>query len=246
VSYKIFARPGWRARIAAIQPATGYAITAGFCRMAPEGVAINTTIVHKPITQDTVEQLAQVGDYVVDAAKVLAPGKPDVIVWTCTTGSLMRGYGYDQELVKRIEDATKIPATTTATAVMAAFKKLGIKKICLATPYIDEVNAVEKTFLEDNGFEVLIFKGLQIIPAAEIINVPPYEMYQLAKEVYLPQADGIFISCTGLEVVDIIEPLEHDLGKPVVTSNQASFWHALQIAKVKEPIEGYGRLLREQ
>jgi maleate cis-trans isomerase len=59
----------------------------------------------------------------------------------------------------------------------------------------------------------------------------------------VPEADGVFISCTGLDAMDIIEPLEQDLGKPVVTSNQASYWLAFKMARMGEPIYGYGKLL---
>jgi maleate cis-trans isomerase len=129
--------------------------------------------------------------------------------------------------------------------MLAAFEKLGIKKVCLAMPYIDDVNEREKQFLEDNGIEVLKYKGLQLLDVRDIINVSPYTMYQLAKEVDLPEADAIFISCAGLGVLDIIQMLEDDLGKPVMSTNQIGIWHAFQIAKVGEPIQGFGRLLRE-
>lgn len=55
----------------------------------------------------------------------------------------------------------------------------------------------------------------------------------------------MFISCTGIDALDVIEALEQDLGKPVVTSNQAAYWMCFKMAGIGEPIEGYGRLLRE-
>jgi maleate cis-trans isomerase len=75
--------------------------------------------------------------------------------------------------------------------------------------------------------------------------VSPNVMYKLAKTADVPETDCMFISCTGLDVLDIIEPLEEDLGKPVVTSNQASYWLAFKMAKIRQTIQGYGKLLRE-
>jgi len=245
MNHTSFARAGWRAVVALIKPAPGYRDISDFHRMAPDGVAISATVLHKPLTQTTAEQLAELGNHVVDAAKVVVQSSPSVIVWNCTTGSLIKGFGYDQELRKRIEDATGTPATTTSTSVIAALKKLGVKKLSIATPYIDEVNIIEKKFFEDNGFEVLTLKGLLIQEAQGIDKVPPDEMFRFAKGVDVPEAECMFVSCTGLETATIIQPLEYDLGKPVVTSNQAAFWNALQIVKVREPIEGYGRLMRE-
>jgi maleate isomerase len=156
----------------------------------------------------------------------------------------MKGKGHDERLIKEMEEATHVPCTTTSTAVMAAFKHLGIKKLSLATPYPLDVNEIEKKFLEDNGFEVVKCDGLDLVDAFGIlINVSPNVLYRLAKAIDVPEADGVFISCTGLDAMDIIEPLERDLGKPVVTSNQASYWLAFKMARMGEPIHGYGKLL---
>src|SRR5262249_58628852 len=69
--------------------------------------------------------------------------------------------------------------------------------------------------------------------------------YQLARQADAPEADAVLLSGTGLPTVAVLETLERDLGKPVVSSNQASLWQALRIAGVRESIAGYGRLLRE-
>lgn len=247
VSSRGFARMGWRARISIISPGAGLAAIRSFYRIVPEGVSVNQTIVSKPFIKQTIEELTELGNYVVDAAKVHALSTPDVILWSCTTGSLMKGIGYDQELIKKMEAATKIPCTTTATDMMAGLRKLGMKKLCITGSYPDDVLEVEARFLKDNGFEVLKFKGMGVPTMAQVLDVCPYEVYKFVKKnlVCPPEADGIFISCTGLDTVDIIEPLEHDLGKPVVTSNQTDVFNCLRIAKVSEPIEGFGRLLRE-
>lgn len=245
MTYKHFGRLGWRARIGVITAASGAAIIADFHKIAPEGVALLLNGVAEPLTQDTVEQLSRVGDFVEDASKSFIQSKANVILWNTMTGSLMKGYGYDKELIKRIEEVTKIPATTAATTMIAALNKLGIKKLCFSAPYIDEVNERIKKFLEANGFTVLRYKGLQLLDIRDIIDCPAYALYQITKEVALPEADGIFISCAGLSVIDILEMLEHDIGKPVLSTNQAAFWGAFQMAKIKEPIQGYGKLLRE-
>ncbi len=115
----------------------------------------------------------------------------------------------------------------------------------MATPYPLNVNEIEKKFLEDNGFKVLKCDGMDLTDNNILAHLTPNVLYRLAKAVDVPEADGVFISCTGLDALDVIEPLEQDLGKPVVTSNQASYWLAFKMAKIGEPIEGYGRLMRE-
>jgi len=238
-----FSSAGWRAVIGLIKPAPGYQDISDFHRMAPEGVAISATVLIKPLIKTNVVELSKLDNYVLDAAKVVALAVPNVIVWNCTSGSFIKGYGYDQELIKKIQNATNILTTTTTTAVIAALKHLRISKICIVTPYIKEINKIEKKFFEDNGFIVLSISGLEIQDPYKISSITPGEVFRFVKSNDVPDADCLFISCTALETSSIIEPLEHCLKKPVVTSNQAAFWHCLQIVKIKEPIRGYGKLL---
>jgi maleate isomerase len=235
---------GWRARIVVIYPGGGWHHISDFHKLAPKGVAMagNGVPRHK---DESKEEMMHLDEQVVNIAASLASYKPDVTLWCCTAGSFLKGKGHDKRLIREMEKVTKGPCTTTATAVMAAFKQLRMKKICLVTPYPDDVNEIEKKFFEDNGFKVPIVRGLDLVDNSIIAHVSQNVLYRLAKAAYTPEADGVFISCTGLDVLDIIEPLENDIKKPVVTSNQASFWHAFKLAKVGDPIQGYGRLLRE-
>lgn len=239
-----FSNQGWRARIAVIYPGAGFHHIGDFHKLAPRGVAIGAGGVprHK---NESAEEMMHLDEHVVEVARSFVSYKPQVILWCCTAGSFLKGKGHDARLIKEMEAATGIPATTTSTAVMAAFKQMGIKKLCLVTPYPDPVNKIEKKFLEDNSFAVPRVMGLDLVDNNILANLSPNVLYRLAKAADSPETDGVFISCTGLDVLDIIEPLEQDLGKPVITSNQASYWHAFKIARVGEPVHGYGRLMSE-
>jgi maleate isomerase len=235
---------GWRARIVVIYPGGGWHHISDFHKLAPKGVAMagNGVPRHK---DESAEVMMHLDENVVSIAASLASYRPDVILWCCTAGSFIKGKGHDEKLIMEMEKATQVPCTTTATAVMAAFRQLRMKKVCVVTPYPDPVNEIEKKFLEDNGFQIPKIEGLDLVDNNIIAHVSQNVLYRLAKKAWLPETDGLFISCTGLDVLDIIEPLEQDLGKPVVTSNQASYWQAFKMAKVGEPIQGFGRLLRE-
>ena len=239
-----YSNQGWRARIGVVYPGAGFLHIGDFHKLAPKGVAVGCAAVprHK---DESAEAMMHLDEHVVNAARIVAGSYPDVIAWICTAGSFMKGKGHDQRLIKEMEEATHIPCTTASTSVMAAFKQLGIKKVSIATPYPQPVNVIEKKFLEDNGFKVLKCDGLDLTDNQILAHVSPNILYRLAKAVDDPAADGVFISCTGIDALDVIEALEADLGKPVVTSNQASYWMAFKMAKVGEPIHGYGRLMRE-
>jgi len=231
---------GWRGRIGLITPSPGSSTEAEFNRYRPEGVAVLTTRI--PLKGISVKALAEMNSYVDEAASLLAGAEVNVIVFSCTAGSLLEGPGYDQKIVKRLEERTGIKVTTTSTGVSEALKALNVRKVAVATPYAEEVNRAEKAFLEGSGFQVASIFGPMLSDPKLVPQIPSGEMYRLAREADTDDADGMFISCTGLHVLDIIEMLEKDLGKPVITSNQVTLWSALNKLGVHEKIGGLGKL----
>jgi len=128
--------------------------------------------------------------------------------------------------------------------VIDSLTALKVKRIVVATPYLDEVTQWERLFMERSGAEIISIKGLGLRDAYKIATIESNEIYRLVKEIFTEDADAIFISCTGLHVIDIIETLEEELKRPVVTSNQATIWAALRRINVNDKIEGLGTLLR--
>jgi len=234
---------GWRAKIGVMKPAAGASLEYEFYRMAPEGVAFNFTLL--PLSKVSEDELVKMNEQVDNASKLLAQARVDVIVYACPSGSFVKGFGYDKEIIRRIEDITKIPATATTTAVVDALKEMEVRKMVIATPYIDSLNQLEAKLFNAAGFEVLRIKGLQMVDPNEIAKLGLDAPYQLARKVYeeSPEADGVFISCGAWRTVEIVDPLERDLRKPVVSSSLATFWKALRMAGFHEMIKGYGRLL---
>ena len=231
---------GWRGRIGLITIAAGSSTEHEFHRYAPIGVGILTTRI---LLRDmSPEALVDMAPHIDEAAGLLAGADVDVIVFACTAGSLVKGVGYDQEIIDRLHHQTGLPVTTTTTGVVDALKILDIKKVVVTTPYQDEVNEAEKAFLEGNGFNIVGFGCVESAAPKFVPQIHPEEMYKLTKETFSEDADGVFISCTGLHVDGIIELLEADLKRPVVASNQATLWSALRKINVYEEIEGLGKL----
>lgn len=233
---------GWRARLGIMVPSVNKTMEPELYRLAPEGVSLHFSRIRQ--VEDTLEQLTRMIEDVPKVAIELADAEVDVIAFGCTTGSLVKGPGYDKEIIEKIEDSAHIKATTTSTAVLEALKELGIVKLSVATPYKEWLNEKEKEFLEAHGFEVLSIKGLGCL-GPETADVPSERVYRLAKDVYRPKVDGVFISCTDLRSIEILEFLERDVNKPVISSNQATMWMLLRMAEVRGKITGYGRLLTQ-
>jgi len=211
-------------------------------KMLPDGVSLHITRI--PMKRPTYELILHMADSVEEAASLLADARVDIIAFACTAGSLIGGKGYDQKIVNRIEQATGLPATTITTAVIAGLRALGIKRLILVTPYKEPITQKEKDFLEEEGFQVLSYRGLGLDDTYQQYETDPHRWYELVKEMHQPLSDGSFISCGGIRAVDIIGQLETELGKPVITSNQALVWHCLRMMGIQKPMEGYGHLLQ--
>jgi arylmalonate decarboxylase len=236
---------GARAKIGVIVPVSNTVNEAEFNRMAPGGVSVHFT--RAPLHADPGEaDFGPMLDDVAGAVSQLATCKVDLNVFGCTADSMACPA---DRLIGTMEDAGGVPGISTAGALVAALNQVGAKRLAMATPYTDETNEHEKHYLEGQGFDVVAMKGLDLNTSLEniqkISRVKPQDVYDHACAVNHGDADALLICCTDFNTLDVIEPLEQELGKPVLSSNTATFWHALRTLKIDEPLEGHGRLLRQ-
>lgn len=235
---------GWRGRIGLLAPSPLMTMEPEFYKIIPEGISVHTTrLMH---TSSTFEGLASLSDNIERGAEELATAKVDVIAFACTSGGVIKGEKYEQELKDRITKASGgIPAVTVIGSVVEALKILNVGKLVISTPYVPDVFNREKDFMGKKGFEVLDIRGLGIEESELISHEPPSSSYRMSKEMFYeyPEAEGIFISCTNFRSIEIIDKLEKDTGVPVVSSVQATLWNCLKKVKCFEPIIGHGTLL---
>jgi maleate isomerase len=242
---------GYRAKAGFIVVGPNLNPTPEICRMLPDYVQVRETRIHmEPVVN--IAECSKLSEPLGEAAGLLAEGMTSpilgnrsVIAFACTAGSLVGGPGWDKKEVAAMEAQSRgIPCTTTATAAEEAMRFMGFKKIVLAGPYIKEIDEKFRVFYEDSGFEVLKVVGLGIEDLYEIGATKPSQAYQVAMEAVDQEADGIFITCTNFRCSDVIEEIENDSGKPVVTSNQATAWHLMRLLGINDAVEGYGQLLQ--
>jgi len=210
-----------------------------FYKMAPGGVTIHSA--RMMLRDVTVEGLEEMSGEATRAAVLLATAGVDIIVYGCTSGSLLSGVEWEKSLVSRITDETGIPTASTSGAVVDGLRSLGLHRISVATPYTEDINLLERRFLEAHGFVVEDIQGLGLVDNLKIGSVNPRRIMELVGKV-ASDSDGVFVSCTNLPVVHLIGELESKLCKPIVTSNQASMWAALRVLRHGR-VDGYGKLL---
>ncbi len=227
-------------RLGLIVPSSNTTMEAEYGRILPDNISLHTGRMR--LKDVTVEALMEMERSVDEEATKLADAHVDIIGYGCTSGSLVKGLRHDKEIVSKIEKVTNVPSVATAGAVVDALKSLNLIKVVVATPYIEDINNLEEKFLNGNDFEVIEIKGLSIIENIKIGRTKEEAVIDLVKKLNHQDADGIFISCTNLPTMKIIEKLENDLNKPVISSNTATLWSMIKESGHDVKIEGIGRL----
>lgn len=235
---------GTRAKLGVIVPPTNTVNEAEWNRMAPPGVTIHATRMQLHTDIASAAGKRALLDDLARHARDLAQAAVNVIAYGCTAGSMTVPAA---ELPEYMQNVSGCAAVTTAQALVEALRSLGAKRVAVATPYDEKLNRHEADFLHGHGFDVVAIRGMGYGaggPAEyrNIARVPASEVFAFARDVDIPAADALLVSCTDLATLDVIERLEAETGKPVISSNQATFWLALRKAGVADRITGMGRL----
>ena len=234
-------------RLGFIELSTSIALSAELPSALPPGVTALLTRLRLPDGEVSVRALERMvsSSRLEEATRELADVEVDVVAFACTTGSLIGGVGFDRKVIQRMERADGVRATTTSTALIAALEALGARSVGLATPYIDELNEIEVSFLRASGFDVKAARGLSVRSDPEIARIPYEHTRELALTVAREagDADALFVSCTNLLTLALLDPLERELGIPVISSVAVTIWHALLLAGVTPSATGVGSLL---
>ena len=234
----------WRAQIGYVLVANADLSEADFFAMKPPGVGVHFTRVPMP-REVGVATLATMEQDLAGAAASMMPGRDDldVISYSCTSGTFVIG---EERVIAELQRLNSRPrATTMLSACVAALEALGARRIVLGTAYTPDLTALEVAFLASKEIDVVRAEGLSLTSDEEMNRVTPAWLARFASEIDSPDADALFLSCGALRVLPVIDVIEAAIGKPLVFSNQANFWHCLRLAGIEDRIEGFGRLLRE-
>jgi maleate isomerase len=187
--------------------------------------------------------LEQLLPRITDAADLLADSKCDVIVLQCTGTSMSGGVDMDKHVVAEIERVTKRPALSTASALNAAFAALGARRLVFISETKQAGHDKKLTYLREAGYDIVADRAASLEGTDAYCTTPPRFWYDTAMGLRNDSADAYFLSCANIHTIDVIEELERDLGKPVVTSNQAALWCSLRTAGIRDHVPDLGTLL---
>jgi maleate isomerase len=229
-------------RIGLLLPSSNSVQEPDFTSVLPKHITLH--VARMGLSTVEAESTLRIVQEIETESRKLADVDVDVIVFAATAPSSRNGIGYDRELVARITAASGKPATTASTALLEALRVLSAKRIVLGAPWSAAVNQTAAAFIEANGIEVLAQEALGIVRNLDIGLLDAQSAYDVGRRVDRPEADAVMLACGNWTTFAVIDRLEGDLGKPVLTTNQVSLWHALKIMG-SAPLGGLGVLPRE-
>ncbi len=230
-------------RVGLLIPSSNSLIEPEYYAVMPRSVSVH--FARLAMTEVTDAGLARQDEDVASQARQLKAANVEVILFCLTAESFHKGRGYDADLKRRIEDQSGKPAMTAAGAIIEALNVLGVRRIALATPFIPMVHEDSRRFLNDRGFDVVAAEGLAYRDNFSIALIAPATVRDLVRRVDRSDAEAIVIPGGNMQCLAIAEDMEAELGKPVVTTNQAGIWALLRHLGGFDRLDGLGRLLRE-
>ena len=201
---------------------------------------VNRIRSYYPLTK---ENLIKMGENVTEVSKDILPDeKLDCVVYGCTSGTIATGYEKIKNKINLAKPSAKV--TTPSTAALNALKRMNIKKLSIFTPYPKDLNNEVIKYFEENGFTITNNLYFDISDDIDIGKIDQKHLFDVLLNMDHKNSDALFVSCTALPVLSMIDDLEKKLEKTVLSSNQVLIWDTLQSIGKKENINGFGKLFK--
>ena len=228
-------------KIGLIALASDYMIEKDFIKIIKDkniDFFVNRIECFNPLTK---ENLIKMSKKVTEVTKDILPDeKIDCVAYGCTSGTIAAGFDAIQ---KKIKDAKpEAIVTTPSTASIKALKKLNVNKVAIFTPYSKKLNDEVLDFFKKENFEIKANSYFNIESDIDIGKVDPSYLYEVLSKMDLNGAEALFVSCTALPALSIIDRLEKKLNVIVLSSNQTLIWDTLNSIKNKEVTKGFGKI----
>jgi len=199
---------------------------------------VNRIHTYFPLTS---ENLIKMSNTLTEVSKDILPDeKLDCVVYGCTSGTIAAGYNSIKKKIELAKPEAKV--TTPSTAATNALKKMNVSKVAIFTPYSKKLNDEVVDYFKKENFIVTSNSYFDILNDADIAKIDPDYLYDVISKMNLGDAEAVFLSCTNLPALSILDKLEKKLNKVVLSSNQVLIWDTLQSVGKNNSIKGFGKL----
>jgi len=207
----------------------------------PIDLFVNRLPFFNPLTH---ENLIKMTEKLTEVTKNILPDQTlDVVAYGCTSGTISAGI---DQIINKIQSAkSNCKVITPITSAVKALKHLSLKKISIFTPYPKPINEKVINYFKNEGFDIKSFASFNLESDLDIGKIDPRYLLEVLTKMDTVNAEALFISCTALPVLEIIQELENKTKKIVLSSNQVLIWDSIRSVGCNSSIEGYGKLLKK-
>lgn len=239
---------GWRAKMAVLGPSTNtivqpdmddlrvVGVTAHYARIFVDNLAVGDDNSFRALTDAITASVDE-------AVKSVLTSQPDYIVMGMSAITFYGGIAGAEAFRARIAGISGLGVSTGAIATAAALDRFGAKRIAFLSPYFPSANAEVANFFTESGFTVVREQCLRCASPVAIAQVPDDRLRQVLGQLDGPDVDAIVQVGTNLSMLDMAAAAELVLGKPVISINAATWWHALRAMGIDDKVWGKGSLL---
>ena len=210
------------------------------CHKLPLDVFVNRIHNENPLSKENLLKMYDQLELVTE--KILPGEKINAVAYGCTSGTIAIGEDKVKEKIQLAKPGCYV--TTPITSAIKAFKKVNVKKIAVFTPYPESVNKTILEYFNKKSINIMSFSTFNLDLDVDIARVDPKYLCETLTKLNINEADALFISCTALPALEILDEVEKKINKPVFSSNQTLIWDTIRSVGYKSSIEGYGKLLR--
>jgi len=211
------------------------------CHKLPLDVFVNRIHNENPLSK---ENLLKMQERIESITEKILPGeKINTVAYACTSGTIAIGEDKVKEKIQLAKPGCYV--TTPITSAIKAFNKMNVKKIAVFTPYPESINQTISEYLIKKNIKVISFNTFNLDLDVDFARVDPKHLLEILTKIKIDDADALFISCTALTALEILDEVEKKINKPVFSSNQTLIWETVRSVEYKNSIMGYGKLLRD-
>ena len=207
----------------------------------PIDLFVNRLPFYNPLTD---KNLIKMTEKLTEVTENILPNQTlDAVAYGCTSGTIVAGV---DQIINKIQSAKpNCKVTTPITSAVNALKHLNLKKISVFTPYPQAINEKVINYFKNEGFDIQSFASFNLESDLDIGKIDPKYLLEVLTKMDTVNAEALFISCTALPALEIIQKLENKIKKIVLSSNQTLIWDSIRSVGYDSSIEGYGKLLRK-
>ena len=210
------------------------------CHKLPLDIFVNRIHNENPLTRENLLKMYEQIEAITE--KILPGEKINTVAYACTSGTIAIGEDKIKEKIQSVKPGCHV--TTPITSAIKAFNKMNVKKIAVFTPYPESVNKTISDHLIKKNINVMSFSTFNLDLDVDFARVDPKYLFETLVKLDINDAEALFVSCTALPALEILDEVEKKINKPVFSSNQTLIWETIRSVGYKNSIAGYGKLLR--